>query len=292
MEWTKALQESIAYIEQNLTSDLSLERLSEHVHISEFYFQKAFSIMTGYTIGEYIRNRRLYLAALDLIEKDDKVIDLAYQYGYETPESFSKAFSRFHGLSPMKLKKQPYRMKTFLPIEISISVRGGHELSFVVEEMAAFKVVGIGARFSYEDAFVQVPKFWQSWKEQCPDPVNERIESGLNMGKYGISIDVVDEHHAFDYYIAADFDESLYKENKAYKIIEIPAMSWVKFHAKGPMPTALQALNTRIFNEWLPENAMYEISAGYNIEVYHMGDIHAADYETEIWIPVNKSHKT
>lgn len=107
LEWTIAFRETVEYIEQNLLSDLTLDTLAKHVHISQFYFHKAFNIMSGYTVAEYIRNRRLYLAALDLIENDDKVIDLAYRYGYETPESFTKAFSRFHGLSPTKLKKQP-----------------------------------------------------------------------------------------------------------------------------------------------------------------------------------------
>ncbi len=284
MNWTKVLKESIAYIEQNLNSDLSLERLSEHVHISEYYYQKAFSIMTGYTIGEYIRNRRLYLAALDLIEKNDKVIDLAYRYGYDTPESFSKAFSRFHGLSPIKLKKEPFRVKVFLPIEINISFKGGSQLEYSIEDMDAFKVMGIGAQFSYENAFVEVPKFWQSWKDGCPGSVDGRVDSDVNIGKYGISIDTVDGHHTFDYYIAGDFDEDWL--SAAYEVIEIPAMKWVKFYATGPMPTALQALNTRIFNEWLPDNPMYEISAGYNIELYQMGNIHGVNYKSEIWIPV------
>ncbi len=290
MEWTRALKESIAFIELNLLSDLSLERLSKHVHISEFYFQKAFGIMTGYTIGEYIRNRRLYLAALDLIEKDEKVIDLAYKYGYETPESFSKAFGRFHGLSPMKLKKQPFRIKVFLPIEISISVKGGHQLEYKVEELTSFKVIGIGRRFSYENAFDEIPEFWKSWKEKRPVKADERIESDLNIGKYGISIDIIKNSHAFDYYIAGDFDEN--QAGRPYEVIDIPALKWVKFYCTGPMPTALQALNTRIFNEWLPENEKYEISAGYNIEVYHSGNINASDYKSEIWIPVKEIENT
>ncbi|SMP59842.1 AraC family transcriptional regulator [Anoxynatronum buryatiense] len=286
MEWTKALKESIEYIEQNILSDVSLESLSKHVHISPFYFQKAFNIMTGYTIGEYIRNRRLYLAALDLIEKDDKVIEVAYRYGYETPESFSKAFSRFHGLSPMKLRKQPYKIKPFHPMDISVSVRGGTQLDYIVEAMASFKVIGIGKRFSYEKAFDEIPEFWREWKVTCPATISGRTASDFNIGKYGISIDTMKKSHEFDYYIAGDFDKA--QVNKDYEVLEIPALNWAKFHCTGPLPTSLQAVNTRIFNEWLPENKAYEISVGYNIEVYHLGDMNDQNYKCEIWIPVKK----
>jgi len=278
LEWSKALKESIEYIEDNLLSDLSSESLSKHVHISQFYFQKAFNIMSGYTLGEYIRNRRLYLAALDLIEKDAKVIDLAYRYGYETPESFSKSFRRFHGLSPMKLKKQPYRIKVFHPIEINVSIKGGTQLDYDIEEMDAFKIMGIGAQFSYETAFDEIPKYWKNWME-------EKL-SDCTIGKYGIIHDPMEGNYTFDYFIAGDYKEKYRLAH--YNVLEIPALTWIKFHNTGPMPTSLQALNTRIFNEWLPKNKDYEISSEYNIEVYHLGDINDLNYKSEIWIPLKK----
>jgi len=241
--------------------------------------------MTGYTMGEYIRNRRLYLAALDLIENDDKVIDLAYRYGYETPESFSKAFKRFHGLSPMNLRKQHYKIKVFHPIEISVSVSGGDQLDYAIEEMASFKVMGIGAPFSYEKAFDRIPEFWRTWQENCLKVAGEATPE-YNIGKYGISIDLMNNPCEFNYYIAGDYDEKYVNLGDA--ILEIPALTWAKFYCTGPMPTSLQALNTRIFNTWLPENKIYEISSGYNIEVYHGADISNLNYKSEIWIPVKK----
>lgn len=286
LEWTIAFRETVEYIEQNLLSDLTLDTLAKHVHISQFYFHKAFNIMSGYTVAEYIRNRRLYLAALDLIENDDKVIDLAYRYGYETPESFTKAFSRFHGLSPTKLKKQPYMIKPFHPIEINISVKGGDQLEYTIEEMDAFKVIGIGARFSYENAFDKIPEFWREWKRKCSLKIDRGLVSDFNIGKYGICIDVLHNPKEFDYYIAGDYDEN--SEFKGCEIIEIPALTWVKFRCIGPMPVSLQALNTRIYKEWLPENKNYEITWGYNIEVYGKGEISDSNYKSEIWIPIKK----
>ncbi len=286
MEWTKALKESIEYIEKNMYTDLSADALANHVHISPFYFQKAFHIMTGYAMGEYIRNRRLYLAAIELIEGKEKVIDVAYRYGYETPESFSKAFTRFHGLSPMKLKKQPYKIKTFHPIEISVFVKGGTKLEYTLETIKAFKVMGIKQRFTYENAFDEVPKYWGKWQKQYQ---KQCLETTVNMGKYGISVDAGKNGQMFEYYIAGDFDAA--HVNNEWEILEIPALEWVKFSCIGPMPTSLQSLNTRIFNEWLPGNKVYEISAGYNIEVYKPGDINDINYTCEIWLPVKKIEK-
>lgn len=129
------------------------------------------------------------MAALDLIDKDYKIIDLAYRYGYETPESFSKAFSRFHGLSPMKLKKEPFRIKAFHPIDINLSIKGGNQLDYTIETMDAFKVIGISKGFTYENAFNEIPKFWAQWRQKYLCKLNEKKETKIPIGKYGISID-------------------------------------------------------------------------------------------------------
>lgn len=113
MEWTESLKRSINFMENHLLEDISPDDVAAEVHISSFYLQKGFSIMTGYSIGEYIRYRRLYLAALDVIAGSAKVIDLAYRYGYDTPESFTKAFSRFHGVSPAQMKRTSNKIHTF-----------------------------------------------------------------------------------------------------------------------------------------------------------------------------------
>jgi AraC family transcriptional regulator len=288
LEWIKALKESIDYMEKHLLSDCTMEKVADYVHISPFYFQKAFKMMTGYTIGEYIRNRRLYLAALDLIKTEEKVIELAYRYGYDTPESFTKAFSRFHGLSPMQMKKLPYKIKPFLPLKISISVKGGDQMEYSIESMEAFEVIGIGRRFSYEEAFDKIPSFWREWKNER-DCTKETDLFGYCIGKYGISIDEGLNSSDFYYLIAGDYKGNLGQEG--FNIVKIPALTWAKFRCIGPMPEALQALNTRIFNEWLPENVDYEIASGYNIEIYEEGDINNINYRSEIWIPVRKQTK-
>jgi AraC family transcriptional regulator len=289
VEWTKALKQAIDYMESNLLSDCKLEDVADYVHISPFYFQKAFKMITGYTIGEYVKNRRLYLAALDSIKTNIKVIDLAYKYGYDTPESFTKAFARFHGLSPMQIRKYPYKIKSFYPLQISISVSGGDALDYRVEFMEAFELLGVGRNFSHEDAFEKIPLFWQEWRTEigCDSGINE---NEWNMGKYGISIASEGKSGGFDYFIAGDDAESINKEG--LERIRIPAMTWAKFSCTGPMPEAIESLNARIYNSWLTENEEYEIDSGYNIEIYDKDNIHDSNYHSEIWIPVRKIKKS
>ena len=126
MEWTECLKKAIDYMEENLLNNISAEEVSAEVYMSSFYLQKGFKIMTGYSIAEYIRCRRLYMAALDVIAGKEKVIDLAYKYGYDTPESFTKAFTRFHGIAPKKNKGDTSKIKVFLPLRIIVSIKGGN----------------------------------------------------------------------------------------------------------------------------------------------------------------------
>ena len=128
MEWLSAIRTAIDYMEKHLTDDISAQDVAGQVHLSPFFLQRGFSLMTGYGIGEYLRNRRLYLAALDLQRTDEKVIDIALRYGYETPESFSKAFSRFHGATPLRVRSGA-SITVFLPLTIKLSIQGGYQIA-------------------------------------------------------------------------------------------------------------------------------------------------------------------
>lgn len=285
LDWIEALRGAITYIEAHLMEECTAEEISRQVNMSPFYFQKGFKMITGYTIGEYVRNRRLYLAALDVIKREDKIIDLAYKYGYDTPESFTKAFRRFHGLAPMQLKNVPHKLSVFLPLQISLSIKGGDQIDYRIEKMAAFKVIGLGRKFHYESAFAQIPGFWEEclqkhmrrWCQEVP---------GCNMGTYGICLEPSNNEPAFRYLVAGLYDGGKIPED--LEVAEIPALTWAKFRCIGPIPETLQQMNTRIYSEWLPGNTQYEIAAGYNIEMYSKADLRSLDYVSEIWIPVKE----
>ncbi|MCK9169470.1 MAG: AraC family transcriptional regulator [Treponema sp.] len=290
MEWTESLKRAISYMETHLFNDIDGYDVAEAVHISPFYFQKGFKLMTGWSIAEYIRYRRLYLAALDVIAADDRVIDIAYKYGYETPESFTKAFTRFHGVSPMQMKGDAHKIKLFLPLTISIVIQGGSEMDYKIEKMDAFKVIGYERDFSFEDAYRDIPEFWTEFMTNCLQHKNqEQIQSVIEkcmIGEFGVCIDDKPETKKFTYMIAGRYDGGTIPAGM--RVLEIPAAQWAKFRCVGPLPGALQAVNTEIFKNWLPGNPDYEMSTPLNIEWYSKDDGSKPDYESEIWLPVKQ----
>jgi len=291
MEWMESLRNAIRYMEGHLIDDISIEDVADQVNISSFYLQKGFKIVTGYSISEYIRYRRLYQAALDIIADREKVINLAFKYGYETPESFTKAFSRFHGVSPMQLKGDASRIKTFLPLKINILMQGGNDMDYVVEKMEGFKVIGFEKEFAFDAGYQGIPKFWDSFCEKyckagMPSNDVEQIIYDCVIGEYGVCIDDIGKEGKFRYLIAGTYKGG--EVPKGMTVYEFPDMEWAKFQCTGPMPGALQSVNTKVFKEWFPENPEYEIAMGANIEWYAKGDVSAPDYESSVWVPVKR----
>lgn len=295
MEWVSSIKSAIDYIENNLLKISGIEEIAKTVYISPYYLQTGFKIMTGYSIGEYIRNRRLYLSAIDVIADKEKIIDIAFKYGYDTPESFSKAFSRFHGFSPMQIKKDPSKLKVFLPLRITVSVKGGYNMDYIVEKMKNFKVIGFERVFSHEDAYAEIPKFWDELSEKYftrlwggSKPANEVDETICRccIGEFGVCIDDIGNDGKFRYMAAGTYTGG--KVPEGMTVYELPEVEWAKFLCKGGLPTSLQSVNTKIFKEWLPGNPDYEIAMGVNIEWYSNGDPLSPDYESAIWIPVKK----
>jgi len=125
----QSLTKAIQFIESNLTSEITLDDVANHVYASSAHYQRVFSLTTGITIGDYIRNRRLSLAGQDLILSKNKIIDVAMKYQYDSQESFTKAFTRFHGITPHSARKQSHRLKYFRPLTINIIIQGGFEMS-------------------------------------------------------------------------------------------------------------------------------------------------------------------
>ena len=297
MEWVCALKEALSFIENNLTEVLDVASVADHVHMSPFYLAKGFSILTGYTLGEYIRNRRLYEASVELRQGEDRIIDVAMKYGWETPESFTKAFTRFHGASPSQVRTGSAAAVTFLPVQISIEISGGGKMDFTVSPMWPINLIGFEREFSYEEAYEKIPQFWD---EICEKYCNHTIYAGKApscpeeqaiidncIGEYGVCID---GEGKIKYLVAGKYTGGDVPETM--KLVEFPQGTWAKFKCRGPIPEAFQALNTRIFKEWLPGNPDYEIAGDYNIEWYSCdGEKSDADYESGIWVPVKAKEK-
>ena len=296
MEWLTCLKKVLTDIEENLQGELDIQTVAAQAFVSPFYLQKGFQILTGYSIGEYIRNRRLYEAAQRLIRTEDKIIDIAQDFGYETPESFTRAFARFHGASPSAVRRDKRHFRTFLPLNLNIEITGGNKMNYTVSPMWGFRVIGFEREFSYENAYAEIPKFWD---EICEKYCNHTIYAGKApscpeeqaiidncIGEYGVCIDNVGGGK-FRYLIAGKYTGGAVPEGMT--LFEFPQGEWAKFSCTGPMPGALQTLNTQIFREWLPGNPEFEMAGCYNIEWYSCdGEKSDADYRSGIWIPVRR----
>ena len=284
MEWMSIIGNSIQYMEDHITENITVEDIAKGVGISSFYFQKGFAMICGYSVSEYIRNRRMALAGNDLLVTDEKIIDIALKYGYDSPDSFTKAFTRFHGVTPTSVRRGAVLLKSFAPLKIKISLEGGYLMDYKIVKKEAFTVVANAKTFPYEGAKEIIPQFWQ-----------EHFQGGKGAvvcGEYGINIDLEMGQENFEYLIADPYDPQ--KEVlEGFVTRTIPAFDWAVFPCKGPMPTALQDVNTKIYTEWLPALKEYEFAAGYCVEYYddptkYEKGTQDENYYCEIWIPVKK----
>lgn len=284
MEWAEAIGEAVNYIESHIMEELTMYEVAAHVNISPFYFQKGFRILCGYTIAEYVRKRRMALAGEELITSDITVMELAMKYGYDSPDSFTKAFSRFHGNTPLTVRKDKTMIRTFAPLKLTISLKGGNVMDYRIVKKEAFSVLCTSKEFTYENAKQEIPLYWQ-----------EHYSSGKGeyvCGMFGINIDPQMGNERFEYLIADIYNPSV-DIPKGFEVKGIPAFTWAVFPCKGAMPDALQDVNTKIFSEWLPALQDYEFAAGYCVEMYDAPDKYPngtndENYYTEIWIPVRK----
>ena len=284
MEWVDAISEAITYIEGHITENITMYDVADHVSISPFYFHKGFSILCGYSIAEYIRNRRMAIAGEELLTSDITVMELAMKYGYDSPDSFTKAFSRFHGYTPLSVRKDKTMVKTFAPLKLSISLKGGYIMDYRIEEKEAFTVLGVSNEFSYDNAKQTIPLFWE---EHYASGKGENI-----CGMFGINIDPQMGNEKFEYLIADVYNPSVDIPDGC-TVKTIPAFTWAIFPCKGPLQHSLQDVNNKIFSEWLPASQDYEFAAGYCVEMYDAANkypngTYDENYYAEIWIPIRK----
>lgn len=275
--WVEGFQKSIDLMEENLTGPLAIEEIARTAALSPFYYQRIFGALCGMTVGDYIRARRMTLAAQELSGTDAKVIDVAVKYGYDSPDSFAKAFQRFHGISPSKAREAGAPLRSFAPLHIKISLEGGKMLDYRIVEKAPFTVVGVKRRFHADTSYQQIPKFWDELMaqgENCPV-----------MGKYGLCMDM--DGKDFDYWIADDYVP--WKDvPEGCDWTVIPGGLWAQFTCKGPLPDSLQSVNTQIWSEWLPALRGYKLAGNYSLEVYGPPAEDPEENENYIWVPLEK----
>lgn len=284
MEWTEVIREAICYMEEHIIEDITIYDVADHVHVSPFYFHKGFRFLCGYSVMEYIRNRRLSLAGQELLTNDCSIAELTGKYGYDSPDSFTKAFVRFHGNPPSIVRRNRVMIKDFAPLKLTISLKGGYTMDYRIEKKESFTVLGVSRKFRYTDAKKEIPLFWQE---------HFVSENGKSVcGMYGINIDPGTGNECFEYLIADPFNPPA-DVPEGLAVRTIPAFTWAVFPCKGALSQSMQTVNTLIFSQWLPAQRDYEFAAGYCVELYDAADKYPdgtkdKNYYAEIWVPIKK----
>ena len=274
--WIEGIQNALRYIEDNLTQELEIREIAKCAYVSPFYFQRIFSALCGISVGEYIRNRRLTLAGEELLSSNAKIIDIAAKYGYDSPDSFNRAFQRFYGVSPSAARKTGASLRSYAPIKIKLTLEGSNMLEHKIVQKPQFTVVGVSRRFNPETSYQEIPKYWTEVMGMPQFPL---------FGTYGICMDMDEAGKEFDYWIADNYIP--WKEiPEGCKVTIIPAHDWAVFPCT--MKT-LQDTNSRMWKEWLPNCREYRLAGNYNIEMYAPSseDDQNESY-VELWLPVEK----
>lgn len=279
MEWVEKLNESMAYIEEHLSSELDYDRLAEIACCSRYHYQRMFTYLAGTTLSEYVRRRRMSLAAVELQNGEGSVLETAGKYGYSSPTAFNRAFQSVHGMAPSAVREAGAAVKSYPPLVFTVSVRGGQALEYRVERHESFRVVGVSAPLEQdlEQNFRTVPQLWQRASE---DGTVQRLASLMDAPPFGLlGISVCGEAEQWRYYLAA----SSSKDAGELETYVVPAFDWAVFPGTGL--EGFQDLERRIVTEWLPASG-YEYADGPDLEVYLDPNPENARYE--IWIPVTR----
>lgn len=284
MDWIQAMTTSINYIEDHLTDNLSIKDVAKSACVSPFYYQRMFTMLTNIPVQSYIRNRRMSLAAIELQSSDIKIIDLAFKYGYDSSESFTRAFKSVHGETPSSVRKNKSQVKSFLKLSIHLTLKGEIPMDVKIVTKPGFSFYGLKKNFSTIDGanFREIPQFWGAVMED--GSFNKMMSLSKETSCLGVCMPMdpsVDTD--FDYYIGSFSD----KKVEGFDLIEVPDHEWAVFGLNGPMQETIQPTWKRIFSEWFPQTGFKHADLP-ELEVYMDGDINAADYYMEIWIPILK----
>lgn len=285
MDFIREISKAIDFIEINLKKDITYKDVAEHIYVSCYHFHRIFSMVTGMAPKEYIRNRRLSEAGKKLLVSDEKVIDIALEYGYKGPESFAKAFKRFHGVSPKAAKKAGASLRLFNRLVIKIVMEGGNVMDYRIEEKEAFKVLAKVRKFKNsiinQEGNTDIPDFWSESKEKGVFKILQKDKSNDRI--YGLCAPLSKESDEFAYGIGAEYANGEVPEG--YEVWEVKPKLWAVFKCIGENPECIGETWDKIFKEFLP-------SSDYIMEDDVDYELYTDDFEKEcfceVWIPVRR----
>jgi AraC family transcriptional regulator len=289
MDWITGIQRALDYTEAHLTDTVDYEAAAREAASSAFHFQRMFTMLCGYPLGDYIRMRRLSLAAEDLMQTTDKVIDIAYRYGYDTPESFSRAFTRFHGVTPSGARRGG-SVKSFSRLSVKLILSGGTSMDYRIEKKDAFQLICKKKQVTAPQGDTATADISAFWNEVSADGTMEKIcrygRFDTYRGVLGVCFSEEVADSGFPYGIGAEWNGAPVADADL-TLMEIPAYTYAVFTCRGKMPDAFRETYRRICTEFFPQSN-YEYGRGVELEVYPSADTQNPDYTCEIWIAVKE----
>lgn len=289
MDSLSNMNKAMEYIEEHLAEEIDYSEISKIAYCSEYHFKRMFSFLAGISLSEYIRRRRLTLAALDLKDNDLRIIDVAVKYGYNSADSFSRAFHSLHGILPSEARSENIQLKAYPRMTFQLSIKGGCEMKYRIVEKGPFKLVGFKKRVPIIFDGVN-PEIAKMTKLLTPEIIKKlkvlsNVEpTGIISASTNFSIGRMEEKGELDHYIGV---ATLSNETAGFDVLEIDASTWVVFESIGPFPETLQNVWGRIYSEWFPSSG-YEAAPGPEILWNESSDTGNPKYRSEIWIPVKK----
>ncbi|QAY67541.1 AraC family transcriptional regulator [Paenibacillus protaetiae] len=289
MDWLFSLNRALHFIEENLTEEIDLKEAAKLAHCSEYHFSRMFSFLAGIPLSEYIRRRRLTLAAFELQTNDLRVMDVAVKYGYSSADAFSRAFQGLHGILPSAVKSDAASLKAYPRMTFQLTIQGGNVMNYRIVQKEPFRIAGIKKRVSIQFNGVneEIADMWKGLRSEDIAQLKKlsNVEPlGLISASTNFSEGRMEEKGELDHYIGVATTE---ENTGKFAILEVPALTWAIFEAAGPFPDTLQNVWGRIYSEWFP-SASYELGVGPEILWNESKDVSSPHYRSEIWIPVIK----
>lgn len=279
MDWIQRLNEALDYMEAHLSEEMDPGHLAKITGCSAFHFQRMFTCIAGIPLSEYLRRRRMSLAAVDLQNTEARIVDIALKYGYSSPTAFNRAFQGIHGIAPSAARQKGVSVKSYPPIRVQLILKGAEELNYRIEKKDAFRIVGVSHPLyqELEKNFEIVP---QMWNQAAADGTVPKLAALMNQAPAGLlGVSACQKSEQWEYFIAAASSAPVPEGMTEYTI---PASTWAIFSGGGT-GQSIQELERRAVLEWLPGSG-YEYGDAPDIEVYLNPDPENARYE--LWLPV------
>lgn len=289
MNLLENMNAALFYIEEHLDDEVDVKVAAGYALCSEYHFTRMFSFLAGIPLSEYIRRRRLTLAAFKLQGSQHRIIDVALEYGYTSPDAFTKAFQQLHGVTPSEARTAGTPLKAFPRMTFQLTIRGGSEMNYRIEEKEAFRIVGLTKRVAIQFNGVnpEIAAMWQSLNMEMIQELKELsniIPAGMISASVNFSEGRMEESGELDHYIGV---ATTLEAPPSYAKLEVPVSTWAVFEAVGPFPDTLQNIWGRIYSEWFP-SSNYEQVEGPELLWNESKDTGSPTFKSEIWIPVRE----